>query len=83
MKGQFIFGGTDLLNAPFQVNGSGLGAIYSGNSDTLEVEVGSGLTIPITRPGSEVFGTDMNPALNVNTLLSDLNGGTGVAVGII
>jgi flagellar hook-associated protein 3 FlgL len=81
VKGRFIFGGTDILNPPYQANGSGLGAIYSGNSDTLEVEVGSTLTIPITRPGSEVFGTDMNPALNGNTLLSDLNGGAGVALG--
>jgi len=83
VKGHFIFGGTDILNAPYQANGSGLGlgAIYSGNSDTLEVEVGSTLTIPITRPGSTVFGTDMNPALNVNTLLSDLNGGAGVTPG--
>lgn len=81
VKGHFIFGGTDILNAPYQANGSGLGAIYSGNSDTLEVEVGSTLTIPITRPGSDVFGTDMNPALNVNTLLSDLNDGAGVALG--
>jgi len=81
VKGHYIFGGTDILSAPYQTNGSGLGAIYSGNSDTLEVEVGSTLTIPITRPGSEVFGTDMNPALNGNTLLSDLNGGAGVALG--
>jgi flagellar hook-associated protein 3 FlgL len=81
VKGHFIFGGTDILNPPYQANGSGLGAIYSGNSDTLEVEIGSTLTIPITRPGSEVFGTDMNAALNGNTLLSDLNGGAGVALG--
>ncbi len=81
VKGHFIFGGTDLLNAPYQANGAGLGALYSGNSDTLEVEVASTLTIPITRPGSDVFGTDMNPAVNVNTLLSDLNGGSGVTLG--
>ena len=81
VKGHFIFGGTDILNPPYQANGVGLGAIYSGNSDTLEVEVGSTLTIPITRPGSEVFGADMDAALNGNTLLSDLNGGAGVALG--
>jgi flagellar hook-associated protein 3 len=85
VKGHFIFGGTDLLNAPYQANGSGLGAVYSGNSDTLEVEVGANLTIPITRPGSAVFGTDMNPALNDNPLtstpLTALNGGTGIPVG--
>jgi flagellar hook-associated protein 3 FlgL len=81
VKGQFIFGGTDVLSAPYQANGLGLGAVYSGNSDTLEVEIGANLTIPITRPGSDVFGADMNPALNGNTLLADLNGGAGVALG--
>ena len=81
VKGHFIFGGTDLLSAPYQANGSGLGAIYSGNSDSLEVEVGSTLTVPITRPGSEVFGTDMNPALNTSTPLTALNGGVGISSG--
>lgn len=81
VKGNFIFGGTNSLSAPYQANGTGLGALYSGNSDSLEVEVGRNLTIPITRPGSDVFGTDMNPALTVNTLLADLNGGAGVALG--
>ena len=81
VKGHYILGGTDILNPPYQANGAGLGAVYSGNSDTLEVEVGATLTIPITRPGSDVFGTDMNAALNGNTLLSDLNGGAGVALG--
>ena len=81
VKGQYIFGGTDLLSAPYQANGTGLGAVYSGNSDTLEVEVAPNLTVPITRPGSAVFGTDMNPALNGATFLSDLNGGAGVTAG--
>lgn len=81
VKGFYIFGGTDLLNAPYAANGGGLGALYSGNADRLEVEVASSLTVPITRPGFEVFGMDMNPAVNGNTLLSDLNGGTGVALG--
>ncbi|MCH8932011.1 MAG: flagellar hook-associated protein FlgL [Nitrospinae bacterium] len=81
VKGQFIFGGTNLLNPPYQANPFGLGAVYSGNAGSLQVEVGPNLTVAITRPGSDVFGTDMNPAVNVNTLLSDLNGGSGVALG--
>ena len=81
LKGNYIFGGTELRNAPYQANASGLGAVYSGNSDFLQVEVGSNLTIPVTRPGPDVFGTDMNPALSVNTLLADLNGGSGVTLG--
>ncbi len=80
VKGQFIFGGTNLLNPPYQANPSGLGAVYSGNAGSLQVEVGPNLTVAITRPGSDVFGTDMNPAVNVNTLLSDLNGATGGGV---
>jgi len=80
VKGQFIFGGTNLLNPPYQANSSGLGAVYSGNADSLQVEVGPNLTVPITRPGSDVFGTDMNPGLNGNTLLSQLNGATGGGV---
>ena len=81
VKGNYIFGGTDSLSAPYQANGSGLGAVYSGNSDSLEVRIASNLTVPITRPGSEIFGADMNPALTVGTLLSDLNGGAGVTLG--
>lgn len=81
VKGQFIFGGTNLLNPPYQANPFGLGAVYSGNAGSLQVEVGPNLTVAITRPGFEVFGTDMNPAVNVNTLLSDLNGGSGVLLG--
>ncbi len=81
VKGQFIFGGTNLLNPPYQANPLGLGAVYSGNAGSLQVEVGPNLTVAITRPGSEVFGTDMNPAVNVNTQLLDLNGGSGVALG--
>ncbi len=85
VKGQFIFGGTNLLNAPYQANPLGLGAVYSGNADSLQVEVGPNLTIPITRPGSDVFGTDMNPGLNdgllTSTPLAALNGGTGIPTG--
>ena len=85
VKGQFIFGGTNLLNPPYQVNPSGLGAVYSGNAGSLQVEVGPNLTVAITRPGSDVFWTDMNPALNdtllASTPLAALNGGTGIPVG--
>lgn len=83
IKGYYIFGGTDLLNAPYQANAGGLGALYSGNSDTLEVEVAPGFTVPITRPGFEVFGTDMNTTVSTvtATALADMNGGAGVAPG--
>lgn len=85
VKGQFIFGGTNLLNPPYQANPLGLGAVYSGNAGSLQVEVGPNLTVAITRPGSDVFGTDMNPALNdtllASTPLAALNGGTGIPVG--
>jgi len=37
VKGQFIFGGTNLLNPPYQANPFGLGAVYSGNAGSLQV----------------------------------------------
>ncbi|NIP99220.1 MAG: flagellar hook-associated protein 3 [Nitrospinaceae bacterium] len=81
VKGHFIFGGSDIQNAPYQPNGSGLGAQYSGNAENLLAEVAPGITIPLTRPGPEVFGTDLNPAVSLNTPLADLNGGAGIPLG--
>jgi len=81
VKGYYLFGGTELLNPPYAANAGGLGAVYSGNADRLEVEVAPGITAPVTRPGFEVFGTDMNPALTGTTLIADLNGGAGITPG--
>jgi len=78
VKGRLLFGGTSTSPEPFQRNAGGIGALYSGNTDTLSLEIGDGLTIPVTKPGTDAFGTDLNPAVAGSTLLGDLNGGAGV-----
>ncbi|CAI2717138.1 flagellar hook-associated protein FlgL [Nitrospina watsonii] len=83
VQGRFLFSGTGLATAPFQQNGGGVGALYTGDTNRLNLEVAAGLTIPITRPGSEIFTVDLNPAVTPTTNLSDLNGGAGVNLGSI
>ncbi len=84
VKGRLIFGGTSTTAQPFQRNAGGLGSLYSGNSDSLTLEIGDGLTVPVTRPGSDAFAVDLNPAVvggGGSTLLADLNGGAGITLG--
>lgn len=83
VKGRFLFAGTSLTPEPFQQNTGGVGALYTGDTNQLNLEIADGLTVPITRPGSDVFGTDLNPAVTATTDLADLNGGTGVSLGSI
>lgn len=80
VTGQYIFAGTNTLVEPFQRDSGGL-AVYTGNSDTLDIAIDRNQTVSLTHPGSDVFGTDLNPAVNVNDSLSSLNDGTGVPAG--
>jgi len=79
VKDQFIFGGTKTRTAPFQVSASG--AIYQGNTDSFTIEIAKNINVGLTIPGSDALGTDLNPSITLSTLLSDLNGGTGVPAG--
>jgi flagellar hook-associated protein 3 FlgL len=81
VKNMFIFSGTDIRTTPFEV--SELGAAYKGNSENMTVQIEQGTNVKLTIPGSEVLGTDLNPDLNTATLVSSLNGGTGVKDGSI
>ncbi|MGP0630042.1 flagellar hook-associated protein FlgL [Nitrospina sp. 32_T5] len=81
VQGRFLFSGTGLATEPFQQNPGALGALYTGDGNRLNLEVADGLTVPITKPGSEVFAVDLNPAVTTATNLSDLNGGAGVTLG--
>ena len=80
VTGQYIFAGTNTLVEPFQRDSGGL-AVYTGNSDTLDIAIDRNQTVSLTHPGSDVFGTDLNPAVNVNDSLSSLNDGIGVPAG--
>jgi len=81
VENRFIFSGTRLLVDPFRLDTSGSGAVYTGNSESFNIEVAPGQTVPITRPGSEMFATDLNPILNGANSIADLNGGSGVVPG--
>ena len=80
---RFIFSGTRLLIEPFQLDPAGSGAVYLGNSSRFSLEIASNQTVEITRPGSEIFATDLNPIINPNTPIADLNGGNGISTGDI
>jgi len=80
VNGQYIFSGTNTLVEPFQRDSNGL-AIYTGNSETFDIEIDRNQSVSLTRPGSEVFGAEFNPAINVNDTLASLNGGAGVPAG--
>jgi flagellar hook-associated protein 3 FlgL len=81
VKNMFVFSGTDIRTTPFEV--SELGVAYKGNSENMTVQIEQGTNVKLTIPGSEVLGTDLNPDLNTATLVSSLNGGTGVKDGFI
>lgn len=57
---------------------------YTGSGKDLRAEIVEGLTIPISVKASDFLSGDMNPAVssaNNGTLLSSLNGGSGVPAG--
>ena len=76
----FVFSGTDVRTTPFETSASGA-AVYKGNSDNFTVQIEENTNVKVTIPGSEVLGTDLNPNLNTSTLVSQLNGGNGIAEG--
>jgi flagellar hook-associated protein 3 FlgL len=88
-QGQNLFGGSDTQTAPFQVLGTG--AIrYNGDQSSINSNVASGLTTPNNIDGITAFGaistpvgSNVNPALTLQTNLSDLNDGRGVSLGSI
>ncbi len=71
-----LFGGTESRSAPFEevtIDGKKR-VIYKGDSDELELEIGSGLTAPITLAGDAIFGAFEPSGVT-------LTGNTGVALG--
>ncbi len=80
VKNQFLFSGTRLRTEPFLLT-AGSGVVYQGNTERYQVEIAENQLVPLTLPGSEMLAADMNPALSLNTQLSDLNAGAGVPAG--
>ncbi|HXY33750.1 MAG TPA: hypothetical protein VEI07_05945 [Planctomycetaceae bacterium] len=88
-EGQYLFSGSESQQAPFQVQQSGA-ILYTGNQDSINSQVASGLVVPNNISGVTAFGaistpvgSDVNPAVTLQTDLSDLNNGRGVPSGSI
>lgn len=79
VKGQYVFAGTKTATPPFNVSASG--AVYTGNTEPMQIEIASGYKVNLALAGSQVLGTDLNPAVANATLLSSLNGGAGIPAG--
>jgi len=69
----YIFAGYKTDTVPFSSGG-----IYFGDSGTRQIEVGSNATVTMNVVGSEFLTKDLNPDINGDTALSDLNRGDGV-----
>lgn len=70
--GRYIFGGTYTGKTPFELDGEG-NIIYKGNDETLDWEIGAGVTMSINLTGQDVFEADEGTKQSeIFTVLSDL-----------
>ncbi|MBI2875572.1 MAG: flagellar hook-associated protein FlgL [Candidatus Tectomicrobia bacterium] len=76
LNGRYIFGGFKSGVPPFSAQGS-----YQGDGGSAAVQVDAGIEVPLNIRGSDFLATDLDPAVEGATLLTDLNGGGGVAAG--
>jgi flagellar hook-associated protein 3 FlgL len=77
---RYIFSGQRSDQPAVDVNGR-----YTGSDENLQVEILNNVTIPISVKASDFLTADLNPNISAaagGTLLSSLNGGTGVPPGI-
>jgi flagellar hook-associated protein 3 FlgL len=88
-QGQYLFSGSPSQTPPFQILASGA-VRYNGDQSSINSNVGPGLVTPNNIDGITAFGAistpvgaDVDPALTLQTNLSDLNNGRGVASGSI
>ncbi|MGO9115625.1 MAG: flagellar hook-associated protein FlgL [Thermoguttaceae bacterium] len=89
-NGQQLFGGTNTTTPPFSIDGAG-NVVYSGTSNPTESYVDVNQLSATSITGAQAFGamsqpiegTTLTPALSLDTPLSELNGGRGVALGSI
>jgi flagellar hook-associated protein 3 FlgL len=58
--GRYIFGGTYTGKTPFELDGEG-NIIYKGNDETLDWEIGAGVTMSINLTGQDVFKVAQDP----------------------
>lgn len=83
-QGQYVFAGTATTTQPFQLdNTQPSGVRYDGNVNTNHVDVGSGYSLQVNVPGSQLFcasGADMFQS--ITDLISALQSNSGVDTAI-
>jgi flagellar hook-associated protein 3 FlgL len=82
-EGQYVFGGSQDASPPFTITANGVA--YNGDQQNLSTSIASGMMEATTIDGNTALaslsppaGSDINPALTLQTRLSDLKGGQGV-----
>jgi flagellar hook-associated protein 3 FlgL len=88
-QGRYLFAGTASQQPPFTELANGT-VLYTGNQAAINSQANSGLVLPNNVDGVAAFGaistpvgSDINPAITLQTNLSDLNSGRGVPAGSI
>ncbi len=86
--GQYLFGGSQTSGPPFSITSNGIE--YNGDQQSLSTYVAPGMLEATSIDGNTALGalsppasSDLNPALTLQTQLSDLKGGQGVVPGPI
>ena len=89
LEGRYLFGGSQASSPPFTIDTNG-NVVYSGDGESLNTLVGAGMSEATNIDGNTALaalsppvGSDVNPALTLQTQLSDLKGGQGVVPGQI
>ncbi len=84
-----LFGGTYTTTPPFEHLANGR-VVYYGDTGSIESQLGSAFLLANNIDGATAFGAlttafsaDLNPALTLNTRLSDVQGGAGVPLGTV
>ncbi|HBL45911.1 MAG TPA: flagellar hook-associated protein 3, partial [Planctomycetaceae bacterium] len=88
-RGQYLFSGSQTNVAPFEEGTDGL-VVYRGDDHQIQSYINKQTLLPNNFDGISAFaastpefGSDINPALSLQTRISDLNGGRGVKLGSI
>lgn len=85
VQGQFVFGGFRTNVPPFSAYGTGV--VYEGDSGQIQLEIEERARMTINVPGSDILtksystlgeSADVNAGVEGATLISSLNGGTGI-----
>ncbi len=86
-RGSYVFAGQNSTQTPFALSDGGV--LFTGELSDMQTRVSDEVLMDFSVTGQEVFGAlssqvegieDLNPAVTMETLLTDLNGGLGQGI---